>query len=270
MNSPAPINELDQAILALRRSQAALPDFCRSLCKGELFLLIRYQPDLVDATLEIKNGAPFPFALLQTEQGETVPVYTSVERANEGLAKCQVPSMQFVIGSMPALQALEVVGKMNFSMTLNKGCSTGEIALPANMLRDLADGTAFRPRPGKGGEFTLQLVAPQDFPTDIVQAAFELFRKHAGFKAAWLFTRGDEPGAYFLIAIMQPRDETLLHDLRLIVQSAGGKDHPVYAEALAETATEQIANLFQCGRPFYQAADYSPPAGTQPATEDNP
>jgi hypothetical protein len=261
MDSPAPTNERDQAIIALRRSRAAFPDLCRCLCKGEPFLLMPYHPELVDAAVELKNGMPFPFTRLQTDNGEIVPAYTSVERANEGLAKGKVPSKQFAIGSMPALQALQVIGKMNFPMTLNKGCSTGEVTLPPELLRDLADGTALKPPPPgscKTENITLKIMDPANYPTNVVQAAFELFRKHANFLAAWIFTRDDTPDAYYMILVMQPPDAALFHDFNLVAKSAGGKKHPVHAQVMDGTNPEQIAALFKCGRPFYQAVDYQP------------
>lgn len=262
MNTPTPPNELDQAILALAKSKAALPDFCRCLRKGELFLLMRYQPDLVDATIELKNGAPFPFSLLKTDKGLTVPAYTSEERASEGLANGKVPSRQFVIGSMPALQALEVIGKMKFSMTLNRGCRTGEVCLPADLLRDLADGTALKPQPpsGKLASATLKIVEPAEYPTDVVQASFEFFRRHDPFKAAWILTQIDKPDDYFIILLMQPRDASLYHDFTMVAQAASGKLHQVHVQPVDENNPEHVKAFYNCGQPFYQAVDYQPPA----------
>jgi hypothetical protein len=272
MSSPVPTNELDQAILALQRSRAAFPDLCRCVGQGELFLLIRYQPDLVDAAVELKNGAPFPFARIQTDRGESVLAYTSVERAQEGLAKGQVPDMQFVIGSMPARQALEVIGKMNFSMTLNQGCATGQVVLPPDLLRDLADGTALKPLPPSGQveNITLKIMDPANYPTGVVQDAFELFRRHAAFRAAWIFTRSDTPEAYYMIVVMQPRDAALFHDFNLVAAAAAGKQHPVHAQLADENDAGQIAVLFNAGRPFYQAVDYPSPPGPKPVPEENP
>jgi hypothetical protein len=212
--------------------------------------------------VEIKNGAPFPFARFQSEKGETVVAFTSVERAQEGLAKGKVPDREYVIGSMPALQALEVIGKMKFSLTLNKSCATGEVRLPADLLRNLADGTALKPLPASGQveNITLKIMDPADYPTGVVQDSFELFRRHAAFRAAWIFTRSDQPKAYYLILVMQPRDATLFHDFNLVAASAAGKKHPVHAQLADENDAGQIAVLFNAGRPFYQAVDYQPPA----------
>jgi hypothetical protein len=260
MKDHLPSNELDLLIRALSRSKAALPDLCRALGQGELFLLSDYHPELMGATVELQDGMRFPFIQVQSVQGPTVPAYTSLERANEGLVRCHALTRNYAIGAMAARQALEVIGKMNFTMTLNKGCSTGEVWLPANLLRDVADGSVFRPLPRKGHQnMNLTLIQPADYPTDLVHAAYELFRQHRNFRAAWIFTRDDQPAAYFLIVLMEPRDETQLHDLRLVVQSIGGREHPVLTEAVNEQSAEHIAAMFKCGPPFYLAPDYPPP-----------
>jgi len=57
MSDFIPMNELDRAIKAMARSQAGFPDFCRALCKGELWALIPFHPEIEGEMLEIKNGA---------------------------------------------------------------------------------------------------------------------------------------------------------------------------------------------------------------------
>jgi hypothetical protein len=39
MKVPIPLNDLDKAIMAFQRSQAALPDLLRHLCAGNLWAL---------------------------------------------------------------------------------------------------------------------------------------------------------------------------------------------------------------------------------------
>jgi len=266
MSLPVPRNELDQAIIALRRSRAAFPDMCRCLIQAELFFIMHYQPDLENTTLELKKGSPFPFALFNDSHGETVPAWTSMARADEGLTKCKIPANRFVIASMPANRALEIIGSVGYPLTLNKACATGELLLPANLLRDLADGTALKPvsPSGEPEEFTMTIMDPADFPTDVVQSAFEVFRLHPTFKAAWIFTRKEKPADYYLIVVMQPRDEVLLHDLKLVTAAAAGKGHTLYAQMADENDAGQIAVLFNCGRPFYQAVDYPTPLAPPP------
>lgn len=210
-----------------------------------------------------------PFVRLQTERGVVVPVYSSEARVAEGLKQGKVPPRTYMAAMMPAVQALEILGKLNLPMTVNKGCATGDVTLPPNLLRDLADGTALQPL-GTGGEkseqLTLEKINPADYPTDLLQPVFEFFRQHRSFRAAWIFSRasGGHPAPahrpYYLLVLMEPRDATLFHDFNLVAQSARGK-HELNLSLADEKDPEYIAGLFRQARPFYVAADWhlSPP-----------
>lgn len=267
MNGSPDNNPLDRAILALRRSRAALPDLCRALGDGELWLLVRFHPEIANTDLEFKPGMPFPFARLQTDQGEVVPAYSCEERLNEGLEAGRVPPRTYLSAAMPARQALEMLGHLNLPIVLNKGCATGEVTLPPNLLRDLADSTALKPcalETRKTEQLQLDVLNPADYPTSLVQALFELVRRHRHFRAVWIFTRS-EPGPpppehrpYYLLVLMEPRDETLFHDFNLVAQSARG-GHPLHLSLADENDPAYIARLFRQVRPFYVAADYRSP-----------
>lgn len=271
--SDAPLNDLDRAIVALRRSRAALPDLCRCLCEGEVWLPMHFHPELEDEEIELKEGMPFPFARLQTAHGTVVPVYSSEARLEEGLKAGNVPPRTFLGAAMPARQALELLGAMNLPATLNLSCATtGEVTLPAELLRDLANGTALKPLglgSGHAENLRLAILNPADYPTNLVQAMFELLRKHAHFKAAWIFTRREPerpasaPIPYYVMVLMNPRDDVLFHDLNLVAQSAG-RPHPVQLSLADENDPDYLAGVFQRARPFYVAADYHPPGTGDP------
>ena len=107
------------------------------------------------------------------------------------------------------------------------GCSTGDVSLPPESLLKLASGAAFNPPPfhSKNAErLRLDKVDPADYPTALVQAVFEYCRQHGQFRAVWLFTRtmAGQPAAarkaYYVLVLMEPRDEALLHDFLLVGQ----------------------------------------------------
>lgn len=267
MNAPVTPNDLDRAVLAMKRSNAAMPDLCRRLCEGDLWVLVPYHPELADQDFQLRNGMPFPFAQFQGEHGLAVPVFSSEERLREGLKRGNVPPGKFLPGTMPALQLLEVLGKSEMKMTLNKSCTTGEITLPPNLLRDIADGSALKPLGLGGGpseQVKLKILKPADYPTFLVQSAFDLFRKHRNFRAAWILTPREPaqpPPAllpYYLLVLMDPRDEVIFHDFNLVVQSAREK-HEVSTSLANEKDAAYLAGLFRKLRPFYVAADYRPP-----------
>jgi len=264
-----PANELDKAIMAMQRSQAALPELLRCLCEGDLWLLMPFHPEIANEKIEMKSGMPLPFTRLQSEDGEVVVAYSSEERAMEGLKKANVPPHTFMSAVMPALQVLEILGKMNLPMSVNRGCITGEVTLPPVLLRDLADGTALQPLGigGKTEEVALDLINPADFPTDLLQPVFELFRKHKNFRAAWIFSRataGQPTSAqrhYCLLLLMDPRDAKLFHDFNLVAQAAKGK-HELTLSLMDEKDPAYTTVLFRQARPFYVAADFQPPDST--------
>jgi len=265
MNDPIPLNDLDKAIMAFARSKAVLPELLRRLREGNLYLLIPFHPEVANETMQLQNGQPLPFAQVQTAHGPAVVAFSSFARMEEGLKKGKVPPRKYMAAEMPAVQALEIAGSMNLHMTVNKSCATGEITLPPKALRDVADGTAFQP-PGVGQteQLTLDKLDPADYPTDLVQAVFEVFRRHHHFRAAWIFTRtmAGQPAPahkpYFIMVFMQPRDAAIFHDFNLVAQAAKG-NHEVNLSLTPEDTPECIAGLFQQARPFYVAADYQPP-----------
>lgn len=65
MNAPLTPDDLDQAVLAMKRSNAAMPVLCRRLCADDLWVLLPYHPELAEQDFELKNGMPFPFGLLR-------------------------------------------------------------------------------------------------------------------------------------------------------------------------------------------------------------
>ena len=268
MNSSVTPNDLDRAVLAMKRSNAAMPDLCRRLCEGDLWVLLPYHPELADQDFELKEGMPFPFVRLKDKDGETVPVFSSEARLLEAMKRGKVPPRTHLHATMPALQLLQILGKSEMKMTLNKGCTTGEITLPPALLRDLADGSALKPL-GLGGDgpkeqLKLKILNPADYPTFLIQSVFDLFRKHGNFRAAWILTlRAPKPQPpallpYYLLVLMDPRDEVLFHDFNLVAQSAREK-HEVSINLADEQNPAYLAGLFRKLRPFYVAADYRPP-----------
>lgn len=264
-----PTNELDRALQAVHKSPAAIPDLYRRLSEGELYLLVPYHPEVIDEAIEIKNGAPFPFAMLSDDEGEVVPIYSSSERAEEGLERGQVPPATFLIGSMPAVQALEVLGKMNLRAVLNKSCTTPEFTIPPDLMRDLASGEVLEPMTeGNRQTFSLDLLDPADYPTYLVQPVFEYLRRQKQYRAAWIFRSPSEEAkasakgghGYHLAFLMDPRDRIVHHDLNLIIAAAlSWSDDELTHGLIDETDPVEVAGLFRQAPPFYVAVDFAQP-----------
>ncbi len=271
MSEYIPTNALDRALMALQRSPAATADFYRELSEGELWFLVRFHPEIEGEVLEIKNGSPLPFAILEDQAGAVVPLFSSEARLDEGLKRGRVPERTFAAAAMPAKQVLEILGKANLRAVVNKSCGTGQIVIPANLMRDLANGRVFQPNPVQAQQRgRLKIINPADYPTNLIQPVFEFMRRHAKFRAAWVFdssplVKQPVPGrCYQLLFLMAPRDEGLFNDLNIAIQAARAPDDDVGLGLLDETDTGYIGQLFQKARPFFVAPDYPAPSG--PAT----
>ena len=203
------------------------------------------------------NGLPRATAVFLTEP--------------EGLKKGKVRSRTFLAGSLPAPQLLQILGTLGWQAVVNKNCVTGEIIIPPDLMRDLANGKALAPLgtdPETTMAVTLTLLDPADYPTHLVQPVFELIRQHRNFKAAWVFTGPvTAPGkkrGYYLQFVMDPRDDVIFHDLTVFLASAGEEQDDVHHSLAREADTACLASLFQQAQPFYVAADYTPPGADGP------
>jgi hypothetical protein len=204
--------------------------------------------------------------MLLDEEGEVVPVFSSTERAQEGLARGKVPPKTFLIGSMPAIQVMEILGKMNMRATINKSCTTPEFTMPPDLMRDIASGEVLEPLPeGETETFTLNRLDPADFPTYLLQPVFEFCRRQREYRAAWIF---DSPASsakvaakggrgYHLLLLMDPRERIIHHDLNLIIAAAlHDREDDVTHGLIDETDPVYVAELFRVAKPFYLAADF--------------
>lgn len=265
------MNDLDRAIIATGRSKAALPELMRRLGEGELWFLVPYHPEVEGELMELKNGMPLPFSQIEDEKGPLVPLFSSFERAREAMKKARFPARTFSVGSMPAKQVLEILGKVELRAILNKSCQTGQIVIPANMMRDVADGSALEPNRLNlpTVEHRLQIIEPADYPTELVQAAFEVLRQHRNFRAAWIFEHGNgyrTPAGgkrYQFLVLMEPRDAAIFHDFNLVVNSSHAREDEVELGYLDENDPGYTAALWQHAPAFYTAPDYERPPGAK-------
>lgn len=265
MSAPSNWNKLDYALAAFLRSRSAMPELLRQLAAAEtLYSLVPYHPEVVDGEMSIQNGSPFPFIRLQGEEGDTVPIFSCLDRVEESLERAGVPANTFVSAALPGRQMLEVIGVMNFHAELNKSCHPGSFIMPPAMMRDLACGEVFQPKAetGLSEERTLKFIDPADYPTDLVQPLFELMRRHKNFRAAWIFGLPEPPltadlTRYQLMVLMDPRDEHIFHELNIVAQNACYKTVEVHLGRLREDDPAYMESFVDLAPPpFYAAPDF--------------
>ncbi|MEP6822297.1 MAG: hypothetical protein ABI946_08115 [Chthoniobacterales bacterium] len=222
-----------------------------------------YHPEMDGAEMQVGNGSEFPFSLFEGEKGSYVVAFSCGERAEEGLRKGEVPPNTFLTALVNGRDLCAMLGAMNFGLLLNKSCRTGELQVNGEFLRDLADGTALQasPEPAERRTFTLYAIDPADYPTAVVQAAFEKMRQHSAFRAGWLLAQETEAGpVYCVTALINPASEQLRHELNLVVQLArDDKALEVNVTALELDEPENVAGAFrQFPETFYLAPGFDP------------
>lgn len=268
MSDYCPVNDLDRAIIALQRSTAATPELYRRLGEGELSFLMPYHPEF-EGGFEVKNGMSMNFSQIHDRQGDVVPLFSSVERAQEALEKFHLPPKTYALATMDAKVVLGILGKGGMRAVVNKGCETGEITIPPDLMRDVASGKVFEPVHLDSAlpptEATLRIVDPADYPTDFIQPLFEILKKHRNFRAAWIFAYpGEEKLSlkkrrYQVIVLMDPRDEVIFHEFAMVLAAARMIIPKAESAIMDENDHEYIAHVFESAQPFFVAPDYTPP-----------
>lgn len=237
------------------------------MVQGELCFLPTYHVGIQDEPLVVNKGELFPLALLRDEDGEFTPLFSSEARAEEGMRHGQVPMPTYLTGTLPAKQLLGMLAITPFGAVFNKGCLTGEIAIKAELIRDLASGQVFQPTendPGRQQTGTVTPLDPADYPTELVQRAFEFMRRHQNFRAAWIWVVevAGRPG-YTIGVVMEPPDAGLFHDFNLAVHAGLSRDYGSYLRLLVEQNRDSYAEAIKMSPPFYTAPDYLPPPGAK-------
>jgi len=265
MSAPRDWSDLDHAIFAAQKTRATMPELLRQLVSAELIALVPYHPEMEGAQLKIENGAPFPFSILKDKDGEVVPLFTSIERMEEGFRKGKVRENTYLPADITGREIFEILGVMKMRAVINKSCSTGELTLNDALMRDLADGSALRPGtgPAETKNLTITTIDPADYPTQLVQAAFEKMKKHSAFRAAWIFTLGSAEDAqrnkqnYILLVLMKPTNEHLRHELTIVVQLATKPGDQFTITALDEKNEAYVRDFFnRFPTTFYTAVGF--------------
>lgn len=170
------------------------PELFRLLREATLVFLIPYHPEIM-GRITLKNGDPLPkFAVWKSSDGVRVPVFSSIERANEACKAIGVKDGTFAFAELNGQQLFHLLSCQPNEVVINPACKTGATFFDQNAIRMLADGSILQPIPPGEPQRTgqVQIVDPADYPTDFLQPLFRFLRERTEVKAAWLF-REPEP-----------------------------------------------------------------------------
>ncbi len=261
--------------MGMIRNPSATPELYRQLAEGELWALVPEHPEVANVAPEMKKTNSVPFIQEADEEGPLIPLFSSFQRAQEAMKQATFPPRKGSPAAMPARQMLEILGKRELRAVVNKSCRTGEVVVPPDLMRDLADGSAPHSialhRAEVKGMGGMRILDPADFPTHLVQPMGDVLRRHRNFRAAWIFTPASatlerEPGStYQVLILMNPRSEVIFHEFNRTAMASRRDGDDLRVALLDQKDAVGVMRLFSQAAPFHTAADYSPPRSDRDA-----
>jgi SseB protein C-terminal domain/SseB protein N-terminal domain len=255
MKNWQPQNELEETMRGAMKSPAGHPAFLRKLRESEICFLMPYHPELEADEGEEFSGPPPALAVWNGERGAHVPVFCSMERAQEALERMHPEDdrTRWIIGSMQGADLLAILGQKKQAMVLNPSCETGEVYLNATTVKNLAPGLIL-PKKGQSRRSAVSYVPPEDYPTDLVQALFTLMKTLPPVQAAWLFENteieeGEKP-VYVICVHATGERQRVTTDVTLVAEAATPDTHSVGVALVNEQSAAANLKRFL---PFYRA-----------------
>lgn len=255
----APLNDLERLLTKPKFGPQDYPEMFRLLRETELVFLLPFHPELEGATMGLKNGDQLPPFVIWSSptDGRRIPIFSSIDRAQEACRKTCSRENQYALCDMPGQQLFEILSCQPDAIAINPATSFPALLMDIHGVKQLA-----RRGPGQAeGEQKsgrVQLLTAADYPTKLVQALFQYLRECSGVRAAWLAKDlgRTEPGTGYIIMVLGACDQKKIQDGIIIVAGSSiDKDETLHvgfmdgdnAAALAET--EKFT-------PFYAAPDY--------------
>lgn len=262
MNMKDPMNDLEQAYLSGLRGPEGRPDLFRQLRESILAFLMPYHPEL-EEMMELEGGDALSFIVWEGPKGSFVPIFTSMERAEQAVKQVGAEDTQQSLAEMPGEMLFKVLTTQQRGVVINPACGMGEMFLDLNAVKMLADGSILKPiatgaKQGGG----VKIVDPADYPTDFIQPLFRFLRGRAEVKAAWLLQRDPAPDPakpFYIFGLLATGDaEQLEQDFAVVAQSSRlhGADFGVI---LLDVKIPKMAAVMAKFPPVYAAPDFCPP-----------
>src|SRR2546421_3506651 len=109
-----PLNDLERLLATRDVGPQIYPQLFRLLRESTLVFLIPYHPEVM-GDMRLQNGDPMPqFVIWQSPaEGKRIPIFSSIERANEACKKTGAPESHYALCEMLGqhlFEALRVAG----------------------------------------------------------------------------------------------------------------------------------------------------------------
>ena len=261
-----PLNDLERLLTKPKFGPHDYPEMFRLLRATDLFFLLPYHPELV-GVIGLKNGDQLPpFVIWSSPQdGPRIPIFTSLERAQEACEKTAARDNQYALADMPGQQLFEILSCQTEGIAINPATSMPSLMMDLDGVKRLAATEKADPD-APAHEGRVQILTAEDYPTKLVQSLFQYLRQTPGVRAAWLAKDlgRTEPGIGYIVMALGTGEQDKIHDDMLIVAgSALGKKDTLHV-AFFEGANAEALAVAEKFVPFYAAPDYQSPSPLGP------
>ncbi len=259
-----PKNNLERILSDPKQGPDSHPELFRLLRESTLVFLMPYHPEVM-GKMTLGNGDKLPkFSVWKGAEGEHVPIFSSIAKANEACKKIGIPDGQFALAEVKGEQLFQMLSCQIYPVAINPGCGPAVTYMDLNAVKKLGDGSILKPMENKEEkEGQVQIVEPADYPTDFLQSLFQFLRGRKEVKAGWLFR---EPGltedgkiSYVFVLKADGNLDQIEQDFSVVATSACPRTAQFGVTTL-DPANAPLVAITSKAPAFYAAPDYKGPS----------
>ncbi len=170
-----PLNDLERLLATPKFGAQCYPEMFRLLRESELAFLLPFHPEM-EGSIGLKNGDALPpFVVWQSKSdGPRVPIFSSIERAQEACRKTGARDNQYAICEMTGQELFHLISCQTHPIVLNPATTMRALFLDMEGIKQVAD--ISRPERGRKEkeQGTIQFLLAADYPTNLVQGTVSI------------------------------------------------------------------------------------------------
>ncbi len=261
-----PVNDLERAYFAAAKWTPASRELFRQLRESVLVFLAPYHPEMV-GMMKVGNGDRMLFDVWTNGQEDHIPIFTSLERAEQALKVTKRWAMPHTVVEMKGLELFHCLTghTHDYKVVINPGCVPGGMVLNQDRVRELWDGSVFKLLPPvEKVRRPSEIVDAADYPTDFIQPLFEFLRGKPLARAAWLFRQSPPPKSgetsYIIGLLITGETGSELEQDLVVVAEHVCPPNCSFGVAILDPKKPSVAVATANFPPFYAAPDYHGPS----------
>lgn len=259
-----PINELELAYQNAHLGIEETVEYFRLLRECNLVFLAPYHPE-IEGENKVGTDGQMVLTAWSVNAEDVIPIFTSVERADEAMTKRGQPNERYVVGEMIGKELMKGFAPPHnrLRVMMNPGCSCGSRFMDGKMIASILDGSAlYIPTPGEQAMNGLVISLPAGQPAILREPLGKFLRSVPEARAAWLFyEENPKPPAekcYVFALLLEGGDpEMLKRDAALAIESVCPPEWRSRA-LLIDPKDPGFEDVIACVIPFYSVPAFKP------------